>query len=202
MLTPVRQLELPAERTCRTDSGAYYYDGQRWIKNQGSKQMLCTCLGNGVSCQEWGVYQKQIKLGILIQKSWGWLKWLLESIPEKLQSFVIFCWFHSALHVALWMVYWSHFSHPPSPFPTEARNQVYGGNSDGQPCVFPFVFMGKTYYSCTSDGRSDGQLWCSTTSDYQRDQQYSFCTEKNGETQEHRCKRQLCPKNWCAVTVV
>ena len=143
-----KQVDPPMEGTCRTDSGATYYDGQHWIRNQGSQQMRCTCLGNGVSCEELGERRRE----------------------ERKQG-------------SQFLFVQTQKSNPslPSPSCAETRNQAYGGNSDGQPCEFPFVYMGKTYYSCTSDGRTDGQLWCSTSSDYDKDNQYSFCTERNGE---------------------
>ena len=52
---------------------------------------------------------------------------------------------------------------------------TFGGNADGAECVFPFIFQGEEYDSCTTEGRSDGYRWCATTSNFDNDKKYGFC---------------------------
>uniref|UniRef100_A0A8C8RHJ4 Macrophage mannose receptor 1 n=1 Tax=Pelusios castaneus TaxID=367368 RepID=A0A8C8RHJ4_9SAUR len=52
------------------------------------------------------------------------------------------------------------------------------GNANGAPCVVPFKYESKWYADCTDAGRSDGWLWCGTTTDYDADKLYGFCPLK------------------------
>ncbi|XP_048203443.1 matrix metalloproteinase-9 [Perognathus longimembris pacificus] len=62
--------------------------------------------------------------------------------------------------------------------PTRADSTVIGGNSAGELCVFPFIFLGKEYSTCTSEGRRDGRLWCATTSNFDKEKKWGFCPDQ------------------------
>uniref|UniRef100_A0A669BR54 72 kDa type IV collagenase n=1 Tax=Oreochromis niloticus TaxID=8128 RepID=A0A669BR54_ORENI len=63
-------------------------------------------------------------------------------------------------------------------FCPETAMSTVGGNADGSPCVFPFTFLGDTYESCTTSGRSDGKMWCATTKSYDDDRKWGFCPDQ------------------------
>merc|ERR1712168_75862 len=50
----------------------------------------------------------------------------------------------------------------------------WGGDGGGACCKFPFIYKGKQYHSCTHEG-PHGQLWCATTSNYDKDGLWGRC---------------------------
>lgn len=51
-----------------------------------------------------------------------------------------------------------------------------GTTEETPKCIFPFTYNGKSYNSCTTDGREDDKLWCAITKNYDVDKRLAFCT--------------------------
>ena len=51
--------------------------------------------------------------------------------------------------------------------------QTIGGNTRGKPCAFPFVYRGRTYYTCTK--KNEKRYWCATTSNFDKHKKWAYC---------------------------
>uniref|UniRef100_A0A8C0GWW3 Fibronectin type-II domain-containing protein n=1 Tax=Chelonoidis abingdonii TaxID=106734 RepID=A0A8C0GWW3_CHEAB len=54
---------------------------------------------------------------------------------------------------------------------------VYGGNSNGQHCMFPFLYKTELFHSCTNAGDKKGNFWCATTHNYNQDKLWRYCPD-------------------------
>ncbi|XP_060137182.1 matrix metalloproteinase-9-like [Zootoca vivipara] len=59
----------------------------------------------------------------------------------------------------------------------EVNTVEYGGNANGQPCVFPFTYKSWTFYTCSNEDDPLGRFWCATTGDYDKDHKWSYCAD-------------------------
>ena len=63
----------------------------------------------------------------------------------------------------------------------------------GNCCVFPFVYRGRRYRSCTSRGSK--RPWCSTVPGYKRGQPWGYCRGKRGKIGRFRVALNLIVKS-------
>ncbi|XP_060137179.1 epididymal sperm-binding protein 1-like [Zootoca vivipara] len=69
----------------------------------------------------------------------------------------------------------------------ECKTKENGGNDDGRPCVFPFVYNGETYNTCTNKNAMG--YWCATTGNYDKDGKRSICAHTSCWLLEARALR-------------
>ncbi|XP_060112243.1 epididymal sperm-binding protein 1-like [Heteronotia binoei] len=62
----------------------------------------------------------------------------------------------------------------------------HGGNSNGKPCVFPFVYRHRKFYTCTDENSRPRMFWCATTSNFDKDEKWSYCADTSKSA--HLCK--------------
>uniref|UniRef100_A0A8C7E5M5 Fibronectin type-II domain-containing protein n=1 Tax=Naja naja TaxID=35670 RepID=A0A8C7E5M5_NAJNA len=85
------------------------------------------------------------------------------------------------------------------------------------PCVFPFIYRGKSYNSCTEDA-SENRPWCATIANYDQYKTWKYCATKEygGNSDGKQCAFPFTYKNqtyytctnedaeigrfWCATT--
>ncbi|XP_032091849.1 epididymal sperm-binding protein 1-like [Thamnophis elegans] len=81
-------------------------------------------------------------------------------------------------------------------------------NYPTSPCIFPFIFENKLYSTCTIDGRSDGRLWCSISSNFDIEPIWAYCEPshnflfiyKNKSYYSCTTEGDLYNQLWCATT--
>ena len=57
-----------------------------------------------------------------------------------------------------------------------------GGNSQGRPCEFPFLYKGEEHFTCIPNPDTH-KLWCGTSYDFDTDGRWGYCVQ--GRKQEN-----------------